>query len=410
METHRYLFLQGVASPLFPRLALELERRGHTCRHINFCAGDRMFWPRELMSDFRGRYDEWPKFLCEYFEVHQITDLVFFADTRRYHNIAAIEAKRRKIRVHVFEEGYLRPYWITLDEGGSNAYSPLPSDAHFYRTTAPSLPEQPLGGALSTSFFHRATWDIINNAQNVLLRHQFPYYERHRPWHPLQELGGWARRVIRRHVLGERSHHLNRLNAFLEQKKPFFVLPLQLESDSQITVHSRFETIGDVLQEVLRSFAEHAPAGVHLVIKCHPLDNDLTPRGRQIEQLAAEYGVADRVLFADGGHLPTLIERAVGVVTVNSTVGLTALQQGRPVKALGRAIYNFAGLTSQQSLNEFWSAPDAPDAATVNAFIRVLRNRCVIPGSFYSEEGIRIAVQGAADLLALRAKSHADLH
>jgi len=403
MTGRRYLFLQGVASPLFPRLARELERRGHMCRHLNICAGDRLFWPKAMTSDFRGRYDEWPGFLREFLDVNQITDLIFFADTRRHHRLAAIEARHRKIGVHIFEEGYLRPYWITLEEAGTNGYSTLPRTAAAYHTLAETLPERALGGSLSMSFFHRAAWDIVNNALNITFASRYPYYESHRPWHPLHELGGWSRRVIRRHVFGERSRHLRKLARFLDHGQPFFVFPLQLESDSQLTVHSDFETIGEVLEEVLASFSRHAPTDCYLVIKCHPLDNDLTPRGRQVSTLASRHHVTDRTIFVDGGHLPTLLDRARGVVTVNSTVGLTALKEGRPVKALGRAIYNFEGLASQQSLAEFWSSPRKPCLSTVEAFVRVLRARCVIRGSFYSEEGISLAVQEAADLLMQRA-------
>ena len=52
-----FLFLQGVASPLFARLADELERRGHRCLRINFCPGDRLFWRRAGATNYRGRYD-----------------------------------------------------------------------------------------------------------------------------------------------------------------------------------------------------------------------------------------------------------------------------------------------------------------------------------------------------------------
>jgi capsular polysaccharide export protein len=65
------------------------------------------------------------------------------------------------------------------------------------------------------------------------------------------------------------------------------------------------------------------------------------------------------------------------------------------VIALGKAIYDIAGLTFQGSLDEFWSAPGAPDAALFDAFRRVLAARCLIPGSFFNEEGLRVAVDAA---------------
>jgi capsular polysaccharide export protein len=41
------------------------------------------------------------------------------------------------------------------------------------------------------------------------------------------------------------------------------------------------------------------------------------------------------VLYAEGGALVPLIKRSAGVVTINSTVGTTALIESRPVKVLG---------------------------------------------------------------------------
>ncbi len=60
------------------------------------------------------------------------------------------------------------------------------------------------------------------------------------------------------------------------------------------------------------------------------------------------------------------------VVTVNSTVGTLALACGLPVIALGKAVYDIAGLTFQGELDEFWNTPTAPDADLFDAFRRVL--------------------------------------
>lgn len=47
--------------------------------------------------------------------------------------------KVERIRFLAFEEGYLRPQFITVEEGGVNAYSSLPRDPDFYR----KLPDMP---------------------------------------------------------------------------------------------------------------------------------------------------------------------------------------------------------------------------------------------------------------------------
>lgn len=402
-----FLFLQGVASPFFARLATELERQGHCCLRINFCPGDRLFWRRGNAFNYSGRYDEWPAFFREFVQANKVTDLVIFSDTRPLHRLACREAKHLDIRCHVFEEGYLRPYCITLDLGGTNAYSQLPRDAEEYlKLSGSQIAWQPFD-PVPISMFKRATWDITNHALNISLPWLHPYYESHREHHPLLELKGWTRRVLRRHLFGERRRHLKLLESFLASETPFFLLPLQLDSDAQIVEHSDFANVGEALVLIFNSFASHAPEGMFLVVKAHPLDNDMVPRGRQARSLASRHGILDRVIFVDGGHLPTLLTRARGVVTVNSTVATSAFEHGCPVKALGRAIYNFDGLASQQPLEEFWHAPRKPDRRVNEAFKTALLENCLVRGSFYSKEGIAVGVAGAVNLLAKRIRSGA---
>ncbi len=57
--------------------------------------------------------------------LHGITDLVLYGDTRPIHAQAIALAKDRGITVHVFEEGYLRPYWVTYERSGANGHSRL---------------------------------------------------------------------------------------------------------------------------------------------------------------------------------------------------------------------------------------------------------------------------------------------
>jgi capsular polysaccharide export protein len=56
-----------------------------------------------------------------------------------------------------------------------------------------------------------------------------------------------------------------------------------------------------------------------------------------------------------------------------------------PVVALGHAVYDIPDITCQGGLDAFWRDPVAPDAETFAAFRRVLIERCLIPGGFFSE-------------------------
>jgi capsular polysaccharide export protein len=105
--------------------------------------------------------------------------------------------------------------------------------------------------------------------------------------------------------------------------------------------------------------------------------------------------VADRVHYLAWGDIVPVTRRARGVVTINSTSGTLALAEGVPVVALGHAVYDVPDITCQGGLDAFWQNPVAPDPETFAAFRRVLIDRCLIPGGFFSEEALRKVVRHA---------------
>jgi capsular polysaccharide export protein len=193
-----------------------------------------------------------------------------------------------------------------------------------------------------------------------------------------------------------RRVHADRTTASLyADGRPFFLFPLQLDTDYQIRVHSEFDGITDAIRTVLASFRRSAPPDALLVIKNHPLDNGIIKLKEEVARLAREHDLAPRVRYIDGGHLPTLLSRCRGVVTVNSTTGLSALIHGKPVKALGQAVYDLPGLCFQGHLDEFWHRGTAPDSKLLKAFRAVTTAETQIFGGFYSMNGIRLAVSGS---------------
>lgn len=136
---------------------------------------------------------------------------------------------------------------------------------------------------------------------------------------------------------------------------------------------------------MIRDFAAHAPADVELAIKHHPLDRGFSDHGKLIRRLVHELGLAGRCHYLHDQHLPTLLRRAIGVVTINSTVGLSAVGEGVPVKVCGEAVYDIEGLVYRGPLARFWAEAPAyrPDIALWLAFRNVLIATTQFNGSFY---------------------------
>ena len=386
------LFLQGPASPFFSRLGAALEQRGHRIGKINLNLGDRLFW-RGPATAYRGRFSRWQGYLEKRLDQDAVTDLVLFGDCRHYHRTAVELAQARGIAVHVFEEGYLRPDWVTMEKGGVNGFSSLPTTASEVRRLGAELsdPDPPVKSG--PNLRNRVAWDIAYNLSCTFGRPLYPFYRHHRPWPVMLEYASWIRRLIR--MLPEKKRSRLALARLATSEPGFFLFPLQLDSDFQIRVHSDIRSMEEALQVIIPSFAAHAPATDQLVVKAHPLDNGLVNRRRQCQRIARAAGVEDRVIFIEGGSLSRLSRDAKGMVTVNSTSGMVALEQQRPVAALGRAIYDIEGLTHQGPLDEFWEQPRRPDPELLKHFLRLLKARALINGSFFTEEGMRTAVAAA---------------
>lgn len=393
MTPRSFLFLQGCTSFFFGQLADRLRSHGHAVSRINFNVGDAVYWGMRPAWNFRDDLAVLPAFMAEKFRIGGVTDVVMLGDTRPVHAPALAIAARCGVRVHVFEEGYFRPSWLTLERGGINGYSRLPRDPRWYHEVAARVPDAGecihVPNPVWLLALHEACYHLPSLANPLF----YPGYHTHRPQVSAVEFAGWGRRYA---VL---SWHQRRDYACIARRvvgaEPFFVFPLQLDSDSQIAVHSPFDRMVDALWQVMQSFAQHAPGEARLVVKNHPLDTGFAHYGRQVDRLAQHFHIAGRVDYLETGHLPALLERARGMVTINSTAGTAALAQGCPTLALGQAVYALPGLTFQGPLDAFWREAEPPDAVLFRAFRNVVIHTTQVNGGFYTHQGMDLAIENS---------------
>lgn len=388
-----FLFLQGPPGPFFWKLAEQLRADGATVLRINLSGGDRYDWPGEA-AEYRGRMSDWMLHVDAFMRERGVTDLVLFGDCRPVHVAARQMAQQRRIRVHVFEEGYIRPDWMTLERDGVNGNSRFVRDVRSLLDRAESLPLPPALPHILANPRRRARdsyWHYHHVCVGRLLL-RYPYYRSHRPGSIIGEGLSWAWKLLRRkHVAREAARTLARV-----APGRYFLFPLQLGTDYQIRAHSPFSTIHQAVDYVLASFAEHSPKDAVLLVKQHPLDISMRSWRWFIAGHARRLNIADRVFHVDGGDLQELARRSRGMVVVNSTSATFALAEGRPVIAMGSAIYAMEGITHQGPLDQFWSAPRPPDAASYDAFLRCLHEHCLVRGGLASQSATRILVESAS--------------
>ncbi|MCP8688157.1 capsule biosynthesis protein [Marinobacterium sedimentorum] len=393
MKRLSFLLLQGPATPFFARLADTLLEQGHRVCKVNFCAGDALFRTQATSVAFNRPFDEWDGFLSGLLELHGIDRVLLFGDCRPLHMQAIVRLKQRSIPFFVYEEGYFRPNWITLEAGGTNAFSGLPRDPAWYLKQAKEIPVYADGDTVGGSLKARAGQDMAYHLANITNALRFPHYRTHRPHASHIEYLGWARRFPQLPWRERKAQHS--FAQIQAHRRPFYLFPLQLDADYQIKVHSRFDGISQAISEVMQSFASQAAADAVLLIKNHPLDTGLINYRAHIRTLATQLDLGNRVVFIDGGHLPTLLHHCRGVITINSTVGLSALYHGRPTIALGQSIYNLPGLCFQDSLDAFWKQQKKPDRALFHAFRNTVIHRTQLNGGYYNTRGIELAIAGS---------------
>lgn len=392
-----YLFLQGPASPLFNFLAGQLEAAGSTCLRINFHAGDSLFWRRKGAFAYRGSLAKWGAFIRAFMAGKHVDAIILFGDERPLHVEAARAAHEMGVAVYVVEMGYLRPDWVTLERDGVSANSHVPNDPEKIMALASDLAEPDWRPRFRQTFMAEALLDLTYYLPAAILWFLYPGYRRHGLYHPLAEYGSWIGRLA-----SEKSRQKTARSTTAVIRTagvPWFVYPLQLQTDFQLRAHSPFNSQQEAISEVIESFAKHAPVAAHLAIKVHPLDNGLVSWGKAIEGLKHRFNVSGRVHYLDGGNLGDLIEGCSGMVTVNSTSAFHSLRLKVPAKVLGVAIYDIPGLTDQQPLDAFWANPTPPDMELTDAFYRLIAASIQVRGNLSSWEGARAAAVAMAGRL-----------
>ncbi len=399
-QGRRFLFLQGPHGPYFHRLGRMLTAAGAQVWRVGFNRGDRAFWSTTAsFIPFKGTPEAWPMAIYALLRDKSITDIVLYGDTRPIHAAAIAAAKAAGITVHVFEEGYLRPYWVTYERGGANGHSRLmtltvPEMQKALAACEMELPEAParwgdmrqhmFWGALYHWFVLTGFWDFRN-------------FRPHRALSVWQEFLLYCKRLILLPL-----HRWERVLATFRIKHggfPYHLVLLQLEHDASFQMHSPFKTMAQFLAVVMEGFASGASPHHHIVFKAHPLEDGRVPVAREIKRLARLHNVAHRVHFVRGGKLAALLNHARSAITVNSTAAQQVLWRGLPLKTFGAAVYAKPEFVSTQTLAEFFTLPTRPDSRAYRDYRHFLLETSQVPGGFYSSLGRRELLRQVVDMM-----------
>ncbi|MDR0580397.1 MAG: capsular biosynthesis protein [Campylobacteraceae bacterium] len=386
LENKNILFLQGPMGTFFKRVDKLFRKKGAKTYTLALNAADWFFSNKDNATRYKGTPENWGRFIKD-FLIEKPIDIIFlFGDCRFYHKIAIKMADKLNIKVFVFEEGYIRPDYITLEKYGVNGNSKLPISKEFYKNL-PDISEQskvlPMKNSPYNMVISATIYYLIANIFSFL----YPNYIHHREFSAIKEGFYGIRNLIRKIVYTIKDKPYNKhFRTDLSEK--YFFIPLQTHVDTQIKKHSLFKNIEEFIEIVMTSFAHFADKEHFIVFKHHPLDRGRKNYTKYIKNLASKLDIKERVIVLYEVNMPNAIKNAIGIVTVNSTVGLSSLYHDKPTITLGKAIYNISGLTCKYiTLNDFWQNATPPDKILFQKFRTFLIKNSQINSSFYGKIG-----------------------
>ena len=378
IKNKNILFLQGPMGDFFQRLDNYFISKGAKTYKIGFNGGDWLFSNKHNYIAYKDKKENWENFISNFLQTKNINKIFLFGDCRYYQKKTIDIAKNLNIEIFVFEEGYIRPDYVTLEKGGVNNFSSIPRDYQFYQklkhiNITPPKPTKPNFYKMVISAISYYIFAYFSTKIN------YPYYEHHRELNPYKEAFYGIRNFYRKYKY--KILEKNKLETII--KKEYFFVPLQTYNDFQVKTHSNFNSIEEFIEVVLKSFANFSPDNTYIVLKHHPVDRGRKDYKKYIQKIAKQLNILNRVIVVYDLHLPTLLKNTKGTVTINSTVGLQALYHNSPVKVLGNAIYDIKHLTYQYSLDNFWTDYKTPNMTLFHKFRSYLIKHTQINGNFY---------------------------
>ena len=367
------------------KIAQDLQANGTRVRKVALNLTDKLYEYNGIECvKFDAPYEEFAGWLEEYVTQNNIDTLILYNEARPYNEIGWALAQKLGISCLVFELGLLRPNYCSVysshfhhathlkelwQQREQIEFEPLPKTTVFCRPDSRVKLAKMCGllllNRLYTSLTRNYCHQVDKRCQKISTH-----------------LKPASKQILRFYARNNDAQY----NALFkgEWSKKYYLCPLQVHYDAQITERSDYDSIEDFIIEVADSFYTNAPQDTKLIFKVHPMNRGYVDYAELIESLNTKHG-DDRIIYLDRIHLPTTLINARGCVTVNSTVGISALEHLCPTITLGQAVFDLEGLTYQGSLDHFWQTEQPVQKKSVAKFLRLLQETTQAQGVLYQK-------------------------
>jgi capsule polysaccharide modification protein KpsS len=284
-------------------------------------------------------YKRYMYYIDQFIEEHHIDVICFFNGYHWIDQITKVIADKRGLKTFYFEDGLFRPITITCDPKGINANSSVPSDPSFY--DALTIDEKRLGNylykpetlhtkAMGENLMKVAAIKAISMLGSLFKIHPSLY----------SHITFWQAIKYFVHKKAFQKRKPDNIQLPVE----YIFLPFQVSRDTQIFYNSpnisTMEELLDYTYNAVTSFNKKNKRNLKIIVKEHP--EDMSRNNYKL--LKERYKEKNEVLFVQKYDINNLINNALTVITINSTVGIEAITKFKPVISLGEALYNIDGI------------------------------------------------------------------
>ena len=307
-------------------------------------------------------------FARDYLTINKIDLVLMHNDLRWQHTLTIALCKELDIKYLITERGIFRPDTTTVDFHGVNGYSSLPKDKNFYKNYNVEIKEL-------KSY-------KVSKMLNLKINIRFAFFIL------LNKIGDIFSLNSK---IKNKSYSLSHyVNLFIKQKfsnskqniitlpEKYIFIPLQVNTDTQILIHSDFKDMQEFITLVENSFYS-LNSDLKLVFKIHPMEKGIV-----------NYTFDNRSIIVES-DTNELIKKSEFVITINSTVGFEAIQQKKKVMVLGEAFFkieDIAVCSSKDSLRDelqkILNDTIELDNEAIKSFVNYLKYEYQVNGNLFN--------------------------
>lgn len=299
-----------------------------------------LIFEKEINRAFE--YNKWKANLIEYLSIlekilqdRKIEFCIMWNNSFLYDRALYFFCKKNNIKYFILEQGYFRPFTLAFDPKGVNADASIIKEKNFYENI--EIDYEKMKNLLNPEY-------AILKKDKKLLEKEAKKYRIYKLLDKLKLENNLE--LIDESILTYISNKVKiarnkkvKLEIGEKLKEDFIFIPFQVETDSQIILNSpkikTMRELFEIVSKAVERYNSNNKKDIKAIFKTHPMDPRLNIK--DILNLNKKY---KNSFLITTGDTKEIIKKSKAVITINSTVGIEALCEYKPVITLGDAFYN----------------------------------------------------------------------